>query len=188
MELVKLNLDLAKINAESQAKATRLNALAVTKDNCLNLEELRTQANKEIKAYKADIEKAKEEYLKPFTEAEKQALEAIQPYEEAAKRFSASILEAKKARKAEELRAFYLLQTAPDVNGELPFPYAPTFEKCVEKLSSITSLTQAKEMIRLQLVASAPSETTVTLKGSKADIEKVLNYAIGLGVNVEEVL
>lgn len=188
MELVKLNLDLAQVNAESQAKATRLNALAVTKENCLNLEELRTEANKEIKAYKANIEKAKEEYLKPFTEAERQALEAIQPYEEAAKRFSASILEAKKGRKNDELRAYYLLQTAPNVDGEIPFTHAPTFERCLEGLSASASLTQAKEHIHIALVMSNPTEATVTLKGSASAIDKLLSYAKALGIEWETVL
>ncbi len=186
MELVKLNLDLAKVNADAQEKATRLNALAVTKSNCLNLEELRTEANKEIKGYKAQIEAAKKEYLKPFEEAEKAALDAIQPYEEAAKRLSASILEAKKGRKEDELRGFYLLKTAPNADGEIPFPFAPSFEQCVEGLPASVSLTQAKETIEARLINSNPVEKTYTFKGSKNAIDKVLSLAKGLGVEWEE--
>ena len=185
MELVKLNIDLVRVNAEAQEKATRLNALAVTQSNCLNLEELRTKANKEIKAYKASLDKAEEEYLKPFAEAKAKALEAIQPYEEATKKFSASILEAKKARKNEELKNYYILKTAPTEDGEVPFPNAPTFERCIDGLPSSASLTQAKDYIYAKLLGSETTEEIVSLKGSKEAIEKLRQIAIGIGIEWE---
>lgn len=185
MELVKLNIDLAQVNAEAQEKATRLNALAVTQSNCLNLEELRTKANKEIKAYKAQIDKAEEEYLKPFAEAKAKALEAIQPYEEATKKFSSAILEAKKARKNEELKAYYLLQTAPTEDGEIPFPHAPSFERCIDGLPSSASLTQSKDYIRAKLMCSETMEEVVSLRGSREMLDKLYQYAIGLGIEWE---
>ena len=183
MENNLINIDLAQTLEISQSKAEQLNALAITAENCLTLEGLRTDNNKEIKAYKAQIEEAKKRYLEPFAIAEKQALEAIKPFEEANKDFSAKILEAKKLRRDNELREHYtdLLSMATSESGEIP-SWFPTFDKANEGISYSVTLTIAKQVLKAHIEDCKATTTNVILKGSRANVEKVKSFAIGLGV------
>ena len=188
MENNLINLNLAEVLEESTAKADQLNALAVSQDNCLTLESKRTEANKEIKAYKAKIEEAKKEYLKPFTAFEKQALEAIKPYEEATKEFSSAILEAKKARRVNELRAYFfqLVGSHLDENGELP-SWLPKFEEIASDIPFALPITTAKQVLKVRLEDRGDTATkNVVLKGTTSALQKVYEYAKGLGVAWDE--
>ena len=92
---------------EINEKAERTLSLAVSPDNATSLEKVRTENNKYIKAVKAEIEKAKEEYLKPFSILEAQALEALKPLEEANKTLTQNILEAKKIAFRERVKEYW---------------------------------------------------------------------------------
>lgn len=188
MENQLINIDLAKTLEASQSKAEQLNALAITAENCLSLEGLRTDNNKEIKAYKAQIDEAKKKYLEPFTAIEKQALEAIKPFEEANKEFSAKILEAKKFRRDNELREYYtdLLSMATSEAGEIP-SWFPNFDKANEGISYSVTLTIAKQVLKAHIEGCKATTAHVTLTGSRANLDKVREYAKGLGVEWEEI-
>ena len=187
MENNLIDINLAKVLEESTAKAEQLSALAVITDNCLTLESKRTEANKEIKAYKAKIEEAKKKYLEPFTAIEEQALQAIKPYEEATKAFSASILEAKKYRRDTDLQNYYneLLETSMDEDGALP-SWFPSFDKAKEGISYNVTLNVAKQLLRSHIVAEKKDTHNVILRGSQNAIELVKSYALGLQCEWEE--
>ncbi len=180
-------IDFAEILGENEAKAAQLRAIAVTQENCINLEAKRTEANKEIKDWKAKIEAAKKEYLKPFAALEKQALDAIKPYEDAAKEFSGAILEAKKARKQAKLKEIYqaIAFSHVDEDGCIP-AWMPTFEQAIEGITQSTTEALARDLIKARIENSQKSEFRITLKGSKANMEKVKSFAIGIGCDWKE--
>lgn len=183
-----INLDLANLTSECADKAKKLSSLAVSPSNCIALESARTEANKEIKAYKSKIEEAKAIYLKPFEEVEAKYLEAIKPYEEEAKRFSGAILEAKKIRKQGELEEYYkalTLDFAEANEGQLPKDY-PTFEKCLEGISASAPQSTARELIKARIQASVHETANVMITGSKHNLAKLKSYAIALQCEWEE--
>ena len=187
MENNLINLDVAKTLKISNDKAEQLNNLAVTIDNCLSLESLRTNNNKEIKAYKTQIEEAKKKYLESFTLIEEQALAAIKPFEEANKTFSNAILEAKKLRRNNELHNYYtdLLMMATSEAGEIP-SWFPTFGKANEGISYNAALTTAKQLIKANIENCKKADHNIMLKCSGKALELIKNYAMGLGSEWEE--
>ena len=178
-----INLNLANLATEAEEKANRLNSLAVSIDNFSSLETVRTEANKEIKAIKAQIEEAKKAYLKPFAEIEAKYLEALKPYEDAAKTLSGSILEAKKAKHQQALKEMYnaIAYNYIDEDGCLP-SWLPAFEVATEGISQTTTKQVARDLIANRIANAKKTEFAVVLKGSRANIEKVKSFAIGLGV------
>lgn len=189
MENKLINLDLAKVTNEAQEKAKTLLSLAVTQENARSLESKRTEANKEIKAYKNSIEEAKAKYLEPFTAMEKQALEAIKPYEEATKVFSGEILDAKKAKREAEMREYYegLARLAMSEDGELPEDF-PSYEKAIDQVTSLTLPIQtAKDTILYRCTNYRKATANAMLTGTMETLRKVKEYAIGLGVEWEEI-
>lgn len=188
MELAKLNIDLAEVNAEAVKKATRLNAMAITQSNASNLEALRTEANKEIKAYKAKLDEAEKEYLKPFAEAKARALEAIQPYEEAVKTFGSKLLEAKKAKWTEFLKETYeatCFSYLDKDDGALP-KWVPSFEDATAGIALSMSKQMTKDLIQSRVKNSKKEEFVVRLEASPADMAKLKAMAEAMGVVWEE--
>lgn len=183
MENQLINLNLANLATEAQEKADRLNSLAVSTTNITSLETARTEANKEIKAVKTQIEEAKKAYLKPFAEIEAKYLEALKPYEDATKAFSSAILEAKKTKRQEELREVYdsIAITHLDEDGALP-DWVPSFETATEGITQTTTKQVARDLISNRIANGKKTEVAVVLKGSRANIEKVKSFAIGLGI------
>lgn len=183
MENNLINLNLANLATEAEEKANRLNSLAVSIENFASLEGLRTEANKEIKAIKTQIEEAKKAYLKPFAEIEAKYLEALKPYEEAAKAFTGEILEAKKAKRQAELKEMYqaIAFAYLDEDGCLP-DWIPSFETATEGITQTTTKQVARDLISNRIANARKSEFTIILKGSRANVDKVKSFAIGLGV------
>ena len=183
MENNLINLNLANLATEAEEKANRLNSLAVSIDNFASLETLRTEANKEIKAIKTQIEEAKKSYLKPFAEIEAKYLEALKPYEEAAKAFTGEILEAKKAKRQAELKEMYqsIAFAYLDEDGCLP-NWIPSFEVATEGITQTTTKQVARDLISNRISNARKEEFTIILKGSRANVEKVKSFAIGLGI------
>ena len=181
-----INLNVAEVATECLAKANRLKAQAVSVSNYTNLEGLRTEANKEIKAIKAQIESAKKEYLKPFSEIEAQALTALAPYEEAAKEFGAKILEAKKAKRHQELKAFFDKEIAPNEDGVLPYEEIPSFDEIYQGIPTNASLIEAKETVSIRLRQAQKTKVYVELSGSRTMIDKLKQMAKAYGIDWEE--
>ncbi len=183
MENQLINLNLANLATEAKEKADRLSSLAVTTDNFASLETVRTEANKEIKAIKTQIEEAKKAYLKPFAEIEAKFLEALKPYEIASKEFGAAILEAKKTKHQQALREMYnsIAFNYIDEDGCLP-PWLPSFETATEGITQTTTKQVSRDLIANRIANARKTEFTVVLKGSRTNIEKVKSFAIGIGV------
>lgn len=110
------------IKSEVEKRISAMGNLAIAPSNATAYETLRKDNNSYIKLVKGNIEKAKEEYLKPFDEKANELLEAIKPLEEANKKLSAEILEAKKKRFELDMRHEWETIAMPDENGEVvPF-------------------------------------------------------------------
>lgn len=182
-----INLDLAKMASESQEKADKLKAIAITPSNCIYNEEIRTEANKEIKAIKNNIEEAKKAFLAPFTKVELQALEAIKPYEEATKEFSSKLLEAKKERRRQKLLKTYRALIAPNEDGELPYAKIPPFEECIEGIALSVSESLAETIIRQRLANAQKTVALVSLVGSKTALRELKEKAKELGIEWENI-
>lgn len=187
MENNLINLNLATLSEEAQAKADKLTALAVSPENCSSLEEIRAEANKEIKAVKAQIELAKKAYLKPFAQLESQYLEALKPYEDATKAFSGAILEAKKTKRTAKLKEIYsaYIMEKVDGNGCLPM-WLPTFDEATEGITLTTPEATAREIIQGRVANAEKKSYSVALSASKSAYDKIRSYAIALGAEWEE--
>lgn len=104
-------------SAVVQEKAALLRAQVITPENATKMEDLRKESNAYIKSIKNKIEEAKEEFLKPFTEKERQALEILAPLEEATKEFADAILNAKKTAFRNKVRERW--EQLCSVDGEI---------------------------------------------------------------------
>ena len=173
------------LEAEANGLKDRLSWVAVTEDNVLKVEDLRTEANKFVKSVKGDIDTARKEYLKPFEEIASKALEAIAPLEAEAKTFSKAILETKRAKRQKQLEEHYRACLV-DENGEMRYEQIPPFAEVVKDISDTLTLAKAKEAIENALRNAQTETMDVALCGSKKNIEKLKAYAKIVGVEWNE--
>ena len=91
------------------------------------LEDARADTNSYIKSVKDEIKRAKEEYLKPFSEIEKRALEVLKPLEDENARFSKELLERKKADFEAKVKAEWEYLSSLDPDGNVA-PFAEVYD------------------------------------------------------------
>lgn len=189
IELLKPQADaspsFADLEAEANGLKDRLSWVAVTEDNVLKVEDLRTEANKFVKSVKSDIDTARKEYLKPFEEIASKALEAIAPLETQAKAFSKTILETKRAKRQKQLEEHYR-SCLVDENGEMRYEVVPPFAEIAKDISDALTLAKAKEAIENALRNTQTTTMDVALCGSKKNLEKLKDYAKLIGVEWSE--
>lgn len=173
------------LEAEANGIKDRLSWVAITEENVLKVEDLRTEANKFIKSVKGDIDTARKEYLKPFEEIASKALEAIAPLETQAKAFSKTILETKRAKRQKQLEEYYR-SCLVDENGEMRYETIPPFAEIIKDVSDTLTLAKAKEAIETVLMNAQTTTMDVALCGSKKNIEKLKAYAKIVGVEWSE--
>lgn len=101
-------------------KVKVMQAQAVNIGDPANCDTLRTDNNNYVKEVEQQITDAEKKYLEPFDAVIKQITDALQPLKDENKAFAQRILEAKKARFKETVRAEFSLLALADANGELP--------------------------------------------------------------------
>ena len=116
-------MELMRIPPEEIAeRINRLQSVAITPDNVLKNEDLRTEVNAYVKGIKTQLKDLKEEFLKPFTEQERVVLATLKPLEDEAKIFADAVLEAKKIRFRETVRQEWTYLVQMDTEGNIaPF-------------------------------------------------------------------
>lgn len=91
------------------------------------LEDARADTNRYVKSVKDEIKKAKEEYLKPFSELENRALEVLKPLEEENARLSKELLERKKTEFEAKVKAEWEYLSSLDPDGNVA-PFGEIYE------------------------------------------------------------
>lgn len=177
---------LEELSKEAGKRAMKVKALAVTKDNCASLAEIRTDNNSFIKSVKEDIELAKEKYLEPFAKVEAEALECLKPLEVSNKEFATAINEAQKAKKLEAMERYYRSLIAPKDDGTMPYEIMPTFGEIAQEIPLSLAKGRLEEAVKDRLESYQKTSADVMLIGSKANIEKMKAYARLLNVEWEE--
>ena len=91
------------------------------------LEDARADTNRYVKSVKDEIKKAKEEFLKPFSELEERALEILKPLEDENARLSKELLERKKAEFDAKVKAEWEYLSSLDPDGNVA-PFEEIYE------------------------------------------------------------
>ena len=177
---------LEELSKEAEERANKVKALAVTKDNCNSLAEIRTKNNAFVKTVKESIEIAKEKYLEPFAKVESEALACLKPLELANKEFANAISEAQKAKKLEGMERYYRSLIAPRDDGTMPYETMPTFAEISKDIPLSLAKGRLEEAVKDRLESYQKTSADVMLVGSKANIEKMKAYARLLNVEWEE--
>lgn len=175
---------LATIQSEVEEKVNKIKNLAITPENAKRNEDLRKDNNAYIKDIKNSLNKAKEEYLKPFSEQEEKVLSVIEPLEIANKELSANILDSKKIAFKNYIKSEFELLAREDANGELP-----EFEDIYEPTWYGLTKIQARENLVAKLKKFAKRankvKALILVNCTEEDYEELQHYIYTSRINAE---